>query len=402
MGSVNPLGFDVASYWKNLLAGKNSVQSITSFDVSEYSTRFAAQVHDFDFSPYFDAKEIRRTARFILLGTAAAMQAVEDSGLDISKEPELIGVEIGSGIGGIEILEETCRVLLEKGPSRVGPFTVPMMICDMASGMISIKTGAKGPNSCSVTACSSAANSMGNAFHLIQSGEVVAMITGGAEAAVTPVGLASFCAARSLSQRNDDPAHASRPFEADREGFVMGEGAGVLIFEELEHALARGAKIYGEVVGFGASGDAYHITAPAPEGEGANRAMKAALKSAGILPNQIQYINAHGTATVLNDKNETQAIKDVFGEHAYQLKVSSTKSMTGHLLGAAGAIEAIACICAIQDSKVPPTINYEKQDPLCDLDYTPNVAADLDITYALSNSFGFGGHNAVLVFKKYQ
>ncbi len=402
MGAVTPIGHDLDQFWNGLMEGRNGVEMITSFDVSEYSTQFAAQVRDFDFSPFVDKKEERRTARFILLAVAAAAQAVAHSGLDVHAEADMVGVEIGSGIGGIEILEETANVLMTRGPSKVGPFTVPMMICDMASGMVSIKTGARGPNSCSVTACSSGANSMGNAFHTIQRGEAVAMITGGAEAAVTPLGLASFCAARSLSQRNDDPKHASRPFDLNRDGFVMGEGAGILVFEDLEHALARNATIYGEIVGFGASGDAYHITAPAPEGEGATRAMKMALKEAGIEPNKIDYINAHGTSTHLNDKNETAAIKHIFRDHAYKVAISSTKSMTGHLLGAAGAIEAVAAIKAIMHSKVPPTINYETQDPDCDLNYTPGKAIDKDLTYVMSNSFGFGGHNAVLIFKKYQ
>lgn len=402
MGAVTPIGNNLDEFWEGLMTGKNGVKTITSFDVSEFSTKFAAQVHDFDFSPYVDKKEERRTARFILLGVAAAVQAVNHSGLNVEADADRIGVEIGSGIGGIEILEETANVLSTRGPSKVGPFTVPMMICDMASGMVSIKTGARGINSCSVTACSSAANSMGNAFRTIQRGDAIAMITGGAEAAVTPLGLASFCAARSLSQRNDDPAHASRPFDLNRDGFVMGEGAGILIFEELEHALARKATIYAEVVGFGASGDAYHITAPAPEGEGARRAMTMALDCAGIEPSKIDYINAHGTSTHLNDLNETAAIKYIFGDHAYQIPISSTKSMTGHLLGAAGAIEAIASVKAIAESKIPPTINTDTQDPECDLNYTLGTkGVDKNVEYAMSNSFGFGGHNAVLIFKKF-
>ena len=291
---------------------------------------------------------------------------------------------------------------MQKGPSRVSPFTVPMMISDMASGQVAIKLGAKGPNSCSVTACASSANSMGNAYRTIQRGEAVAMITGGAEATITPLCLASFCAARSLSSRNDDPTRASRPFEGGRDGFVMGEGAGILIFEDLDHAKARGATIYGEIVGFGSSGDAYHITAPAPEGEGAQRAIKMALKSAGLAPEDVDYVNAHGTSTELNDKNETQALKAVFGDHAYKLKVTSIKSMTGHLLGAAGALEAVCTIQTILNSMITPTINYDVPDPNCDLDYTPNVAVSHNVDVAISNSFGFGGHNAVLVLQKYR
>lgn len=401
MGVVSPIGNTLEEYWNSLITGKSGISKIDRFDVSAYSTQIAGVVRDFNADAYFDKKEVRRTTLFILYAVAAAVDAVKDSGLDVYSEANEIGVEIGSGIGGIDMLEEMAKTLLEKGPSKVSPFTVPMMICDMASGLVSIKTGAKGPNSCSVTACASAANSIGNAFKLIQHGDAVAMIAGGSEAAITPLGLASFCAARSLSTRNEEPEKASRPFEANREGFVMGEGAGILVLEELEHAQARGAKIYAEVVGFGTSGDSYHMTAPAPEGEGAARAMKMALKNAGIQPEQIDYINAHGTSTELNDKNETMAIKSVFGEHAYKVAISSTKSMTGHLLGAAGAIELVASALAIQNSIVPPTINYDEQDPLCDLNYTPNKAVSKSIEYVMSNSFGFGGHNGVLIIKKF-
>jgi len=405
LGTVNPIGHNTDVYWKALVEGVNGVEPITGFDVSDYSTRFAAEVRDFDFTQFpehLDKKEVRRTSRFVLLGVVAALEAVKDSGLDISKEADLIGVEVGSGIGGIEILEQTVRTLIDKGPSRVGPFTVPMMIPDMAAGLIAIKTGAKGPNSCAVTACASATNSMGDSYRIIQRGDAIAMITGGAEACITPLGLSSFCAARSLSHRNDDPKRASRPFDIDRDGFVMGEGSGIVVFEELDHAKARNANIYAEVIGFGSSGDAYHITAPAPEGEGANRAMRKALKDAGLNADQVDYINAHGTSTKLNDKNETAAIKDVFGAHAKNLSISSTKSMTGHLLGAAGAIEIIACVKAIQESLVPPTINFETPDPECDLDYTPNKTVEKPINVCMSNSFGFGGHNAVIVVKKFE
>ena len=383
------------------MTGKSGIAAIEGFDTSPYSTRIAAQIKNFDPSLIFDKKEIRRVSRFILYGTVAADQAVKDSGLDIAKEADDIGVEIGSGIGGIEILEEATKALYDKGPSKVSPFTVPLMISDMAAGQVAIKLGAKGPNSCSVTACASAANSLGNAYHIIRRGEAVAMIAGGTEAAVTPLGLAGFCAARSLSSRNEEPLRASRPFDKDRDGFVMGDGAGMVVLEELDHALARGAKIYAEFAGFGSSGDAYHITAPAPEGEGARRAISRALKSAGLKPEDIDYINAHGTSTELNDKHETSAIKATFGEHAYKVAVSSTKSMTGHLLGAAGAIELIASVLAIQNSMIPPTLNLETPDPECDLNYTPNVALQKTVNVIMSNSFGFGGHNAVLIAKRY-
>ncbi len=402
MGAVTPIGLTVPEYWESLINGRSGVGRITRFDPSEYTTQIAACINNFDPEKYVDKKEARRTSRFILYAVAAAMEAAADSGLDIEKEAEMIGVEIGSGIGGIEILEEMNKVLLEKGPSRLSPFTVPMMISDMAAGLVSIKLGAKGPNSCAVTACASAAHSVANAYRYIQHGDAVAMFAGGAEAAITPLGLASFCAARSLSVNNDNPQKASRPFDATRDGFVMGEAGGVVVLEEYEHAKARGAKIYAELVGIGTSGDAYHITAPAPEGEGAARAMKIALKDAGLQPEDIGYINAHGTSTELNDKNETLAIKKVFGDHAYKLQISSTKSMTGHPLGAAGAIELIACAKVLQEGVIPPTINLENPDPICDLNYTPNVAAKTTAKYAMSNSFGFGGHNAALIIKKWE
>lgn len=401
MGTINPIGDNVGTFWDALLTGKSGVAKITQFDVSAYTTQIAASVPNFDPSHCFDKKEIRRTSRFILLAVAAAVEAVKDSGLDIDKEADLIGVEIGSGIGGIEILEEATMTLRDKGPGKVSPFTVPMMITDMAAGQVAIKLGAKGPNSCSVTACASSAHSLGNAFRLIQTGDAVAMIAGGAEACITPLGLASFCAARSLSTRNDAPLKASRPFDKERDGFVMGEGAAILVLEELSHAQARGAKIYAEVLGFGTSGDAYHITAPAPEGEGATRALKMALRTAGLSPADVDYINAHGTSTELNDKNETEAIKTVFGDRAYEIAISSTKSMTGHLLGAAGALEAVVCTLAIQNGIIPPTLNLDNPDPNCDLNYTPHKAIKRDVRVALSNSFGFGGHNAVVAFGKF-
>ncbi|MCP4050775.1 MAG: beta-ketoacyl-ACP synthase II [bacterium] len=401
VGTLNPIGNSANEYWGNLKAGKSGISKITNFDITDYTTKIAGTVSNLDLNDHFVKKEVRRTSKFVMYAVIAAREAIKDSALDISKEAEQIGVEVGVGMGGIEIIEKALKDLVEKGPSRLSPFTVPMMIADMASGRIAIDSGAKGPNSCSVTACASSAHSMGNAFKIIQNGEAVAMLTGGAEAVVTPLGVASFCAAKSLSTNNDYPQKASRPFDKGRDGFVMGEGSGILVFEELEHALSRGAKIYAEVVGFGSSGDAYHITAPAPEGEGAARAMKMALNSASIEPEAIDYINAHGTSTVLNDLNETKAIKSVFGEHAAKLSISSTKSMTGHLLGSAGAIEMIACSYAVKYSTVPPTINLEEPDPECDLDYTPDKPVSRDLTYVMSNSFGFGGHNAVLVIKKY-
>ncbi len=400
MGAVTPVGNDVPTFWNSLINGVSGVDQITSFDVSAYSTQIGACV-DLNFEEFFDKKELRRFSRFLLFAQIAAVEAATHSGLDIEAEAEQIGVELGSGIGGIEVLEAAHDALRDKGPRAVSPFTVPMMICDMGAGQVAIKLGAKGPNSCSVTACASSGHAMGNAFRLIQNGEAIAMITGGAEAAISPLGLAAFCAARSLSTRNAEPKRASRPFDAERDGFVMGEGAGLLVFEELEHAKKRGATIYGEMIGYGSAGDAYHITAPAPEGEGGRRAMLAALKDAGISPTDIDYINAHGTSTDLNDKNETLAIKAVFGDHAKTLNISSTKSMTGHLLGAAAAIEMIASIYTINEGIIPPTINLENPDPLCDLNYTPNKAVKRKVDVVMSNSLGFGGHNVSLIVKRY-
>lgn len=400
VGALTPVGNSVDTFWNSLITGQSGIGYIEGFDTSAFTTRIGGQIRNFDPEQFMDKKEARRTTRFIIYAIAAASEAVKDSGLNIEPIANEVGVEIGSGIGGIEILEEMTIALHEKGPSKISPFTVPMMIPDMATGLVSMKLGAKGPNSCSVTACASAANSIGNAFKLIQCGEAKAMITGGAECAITPLGLGSFCAARSLSTNNDNPQKASRPFDNDRDGFVMGDGAGILVLEEYEHAKARGAKIYAELIGFGCSGDAYHITAPAPEGEGATRAVKAALKNAGISASDVNYINAHGTSTKLNDKNETAAIKSVFGNHAKNLLVSSTKSMTGHLLGAAGAIELVASAKVIETGIIPPTINQDSQDPDCDLNYVPNTAIEKKVSIVMSNSFGFGGHNAVLIIKK--
>jgi len=401
IGAVTPIGNNVADYWEGLINGKSGAKHVDLFDVTDYSTRIAAYPSDFDPLLYLDKKEARRMSKFIIYALAASAQAVENSGLDIEPIANRVGVEIGSGIGGIQILEEMAITLKEKGPSKVSPFTVPMMIADMASGQVSIKFGAKGPNSCSVTACASSNHSIGNAFRIIQNGTADAMITGGAEAALSPLGLASFCAARSLCQENDDPVKASRPFDKNRSGFVMGDGAATLILEELEHAKNRGATILAEIVGFGSSGDAYHITAPAPEGEGASRAMKAALEDAKLSAESIDYINAHGTSTVLNDKNETAAMKTALGNHAYNVNISSTKSMTGHLLGAAGAIELVACIKSMNEGIIPPTINQDTPDPDCDLNYTPNKAVEKKVNVAMSNSFGFGGHNASLIVKSF-
>ncbi len=401
LGTINPIGHTVNEFVNSMKAGRCGIDHISSFEPIGYSSQIAAEVKDADFSDILDPKEIRRTSRFIIFALKAATEAIKHSGLEItdSNAPR-VGVEIGSGIGGIEILEQTTRTLIEKGPAKVSPFTVPMMIIDMASGLVSIKTGAKGPNSSSVTACASSTHSIGNAYRIIQRGDADAMIAGGAEACITPVGVSSFCAARSLSP-NTDPKTACRPFDADRDGFVMGEGAGIVVLESLEHAQKRGATIYAELTGYGASGDAFHITAPADNGEGAQRAMQLAIADARIQPSDIGYINAHGTSTKLNDKNESIAVEAVLGHHSKDVHVSSTKSMTGHLLGAAGAIELIATIDAMCNGYIPPTINYHTKDPDCNLNYTPNVAIDASFDIGMSNSFGFGGHNAVLIVKKY-
>ena len=400
-GTVNPIGNSVSEYSTALQNGSCGIDFISTFDTADYSTRIAAEVKDADFSDILDAKELRRTSRFIVFALKAATEAVQHAGLDISDtNANRVGVEIGSGIGGIEVLEQTTRTLISKGPAKVSPFTVPMMIIDMASGLVSIKTGAKGPNSSSVTACASSTHSIGNAYRIIQRGDADAMISGGAEACITPVGVSSFCAARALSP-NNDPKTACRPFDANRDGFVMGEGAGVVILESLSHAKKRGATIYGELVGYGSSGDAYHITAPAENGEGAQRAIKMALNDAQINPESIGYVNAHGTSTKLNDKYESIAIKNTFGDHAYNVDISSTKSMTGHLLGAAGAIEMIAGLDGMENNYIPPTINYSSGDEDCDLNYTPNTPKETTFDTFMSNSFGFGGHNAVLIAKRF-
>ncbi len=402
MGALAALGHNVDAIWKACLAGCSGISPVTSFDASAYSTRFAAEIKDWDPSLYLEKKDARRMDRFIQFAAGAASMAVADSGLVINdSNRERVGVYIGSGIGGLLTIEDQYAVLRDRGPGRISPFLIPSIICDMGAGMVSILHGAQGPNSCTTTACATGTNSIGDAYHVIKRGDADVMIAGGAEASITPLGLAGFCAARSLSQRNDSPERASRPFDADRDGFVMGEGAGVVVLESLESAAARGAKIHAEVIGYGMAGDAYHITAPAPEGAGAARSMRAALRSAGITADQVDYINAHGTSTELNDKNETAAMKTVFGEHAYRVAISSTKSMTGHLIGAAGAVEAIICALTLRDGVIAPTINYEKQDPNCDLDYVPNQARSTKAEIAMSNSFGFGGHNATLILKRW-
>jgi 3-oxoacyl-[acyl-carrier-protein] synthase II len=403
LGVISPIGIGKDTFWGNLAAGRNGITKITHFDPSGFSSQIAGEVKDFNPADFLDKKEARRLVRFIQFAVAASQMAAKDANLSITPEnaPE-IGVLIGSGIGGIGFLEEQVEVLRVKGPDKLSPFTVPYMITDMAAGYVSINLGAKGPNSCVVTACATGTNSIGDAFKIIQRGAATAMISGGTEASITPIGVGSFCAARALSPRNEEPGRASRPFDKERNGFVMGEGAGIVILEDLEFAKARGAKIYAEIIGYGMSGDANHITAPAPEGEGAVRAMRAALKDADLSADQVDYVNAHGTSTILNDKYESIALKTVFGEKAKKLPVSSNKSMFGHLLGATGAVELIATILSINNETLPPTINYENPDPDCDLDYVPNQARKQSINIAMSNSFGFGGHNAILVVKKYQ
>ncbi|MBY0144951.1 beta-ketoacyl-ACP synthase II [Neobacillus niacini] len=402
VGAVTPLGNDAHTSWEQIKNGVSGIGPATLFDVDKVDVKIAAEVKGFLPEEFMDKKESRRMGRYSQFAIAASQMAVKDAGIQIGEDvqPERVGVWIGSGIGGLAEFEEQHRKFIEKGQRRVNPFTIPMFIPDMAAGQVSISLGAKGINNCSVTACASGANSIGDAFRVIQNGDVDVMIAGGTEATITAMTVAGFSNMTALS-KNPDPATASRPFDKNRDGFVIGEGAGIVVLEELEHAVARGAFIYGELAGYGATGDAHHITTPAPEGEGAGRAMKLALADAGIAPEQVDYINAHGTSTYYNDLYETLAIKDVFKEHAYKLSVSSTKSMTGHLLGATGAIEAIFSLLAIKDGIIPPTINYQTQDEQLDLDYVPNVAKVKDVQIVLSNSLGFGGHNATLIFKKF-
>jgi len=395
------VGIGKEAFWESLINGKSGIARITFFDVDDFSTQIAGEVKDFDPSKSIEVKEARRMDRFSQFAVAATKLALEDAELTIDDSiAERVGVIVGSGVGGLGTLEAQHKVLLEKGPRRVSPFLVPMMICNLAAGHVSIAFGAKGPNACTVTACASASHAIGDAYELIKRGAADICIAGGSEAAITPLSLAGFCAARALSTRNDEPTRASRPFDAERDGFVLGEGAGIVILETLESAEARGAHIYAEVVGYGMTGDAYHITAPSPQGEGAARAMQAALDEAGLEPSEVDYINAHGTSTPYNDEFETMAIKTVFCKHAYNLMVSSTKSMTGHLLGAAGGIEMIACALAIERGIIPPTINYEHPDSQCDLNYVPNIAIKKPVKVAMSNSLGFGGQNASLIIRK--
>ncbi|MFN8534364.1 MAG: beta-ketoacyl-ACP synthase II [Dehalococcoidia bacterium] len=400
LGAVTPVGLSVGSSWQNLLSGCSGISRITAFDSTGWDVQIAGEATGFDPLNYLDRKEVRRNDRFVQLAVAAAKQAVEDCGLEVRGRTD-IGAIVGSGIGGIATLAEQMKVLEDRGPGRVSPFLVPMMIVDMASGQVSIMLGCKGPNYSVVSACATGADAIGAAFETIRRGDAVAMIAGGAEAAVTPIGIAGFAAARALSTRNDDPPRASRPFDAERDGFVMGEGAAVVFLESLESAQARGARIYCELAGYAATADAYHITQPAENGEGGSRAMRQALDDAGLSPDDVDYINAHGTSTELNDKLETVAVKGVFGDRAYRIPVSSTKSMTGHLLGAAGAFEALVCAKTIETGWIHPTINRTNPDPDCDLDYVVEGARQSPVGVALSNSLGFGGHNASLVFRSF-
>ncbi|MBC1572451.1 beta-ketoacyl-ACP synthase II [Listeria sp. FSL L7-1426] len=400
IGAVTPIGNDAETSWENAKKGVNGVAEMTRLNPDDFPVKIAAELKDFDVEKYLEKKEARKMDRFTHYAIASAEMAVQDSGLVIDdSNATRVGVWIGSGIGGMETFETQYEIFLNRGHRRVSPFFVPMMIPDMGSGQVSIRFGAKGINSTTVTACATATNSIGDAFKVIERGDADAMITGGAEAPITKMSLAGFTANKALSL-NPDPETACRPFDKDRDGFIIGEGAGIVILEEYEHAKARGAKIYAEIVGYGATGDAYHITAPAPNGEGAARAMKMAIDDAELTPDKVDYINAHGTSTPYNDEYETQAIKTVFGDHAKKLAISSTKSMTGHTLGASGGIEAIFALLSIRDNIIAPTIHLENQDEVCDLDYVPNVARETEVNVALSNSFGFGGHNATLVFKR--
>ena len=402
IGIVSPLGLDAVSTWDGLINGKSGIDNITLFDASAHATKFAAEVKGFDPNRYIDRKLVRRMDRFTQFAVAASQEALSDSKLQINdSNRDNIGVMVGSGIGGLTTLSEQFKTLSEKGPDRVSPFLIPMMISDMAGAQISINIGAKGANICSTSACSSGSDAIGNAYEIIKRGDALAIVAGGAEAVITPIGVAGFNAARALSTRNDNPKQSSRPFDAKRDGFVIGEGAAILIMENINFAKQRGANILAEIIGYGASSDAYHITSPAEEGEGAVRAMKMALNKAGVMPTDIDYINAHGTSTEINDRVETRAIKTVFGDYAYKVPISSTKSMTGHMIGAAGGIEAAVCVLTILNGIIPPTINYENPDPQCDLDYVPNIARRANVKTTLSNTFGFGGHNSVLVIRQY-
>ena len=401
LGAVTPIGNDVSQYWEGLRSGRNGVAGITLFDASRHACRFAAEVKGFDPSGWLEPKESKRWDRFCQFGVVAAKQAVAHAGLTIdASNQHRVGVAIGSGVGGLLMMETQAQVLHERGPDRVSPFCVPMMIPNMATGLAAIALGAKGPSTAVATACAAGSNAIGDAFRLIQLGLADAMVCGGAESAITPLGVAGFASAKALSFRNDDPATASRPFDAERNGFVIGEGAGVLVIESLDHAQARGATVLAEIVGYGMTCDAHHITAPSPGGVGGAEAIRLAIQDAKLAAVDVDYINAHGTSTPANDKNESSAIKSALGERAHQIPVSSTKSMTGHLLGGSGGIEAVAAVLAIQHQVVPPTINYHNPDPDCDLDYVPNEAREAKVDVVLSNSFGFGGHNVCLAFRR--
>ena len=403
LGLVSPLGTGVEKNWDALIQGRSGIRKIERFPADGFASRIAGEVPDFKAEDYIEAKEIKKMDLFIQYAFGAAVMAVEDSGLKIEGEfAEAVGVIIGVGLCGLDTIEVTHKALLDGGPRKISPFFIPKVISNLAAGHVAIRYGAKGVNWTPTSACASGSHAIGEAFHLIRRGLQDAVIAGGAESAITPLGVGGFASMKALSTRNDEPERASRPFDKERDGFVIGEGSGVLILEEREQALKRGAKIYAEVIGYGANGDAYHMTAPAPEGEGAARCMRLALKDAGIAPSEVDYINAHGTSTEYNDANETIAIKTVFGEQAAKLPVSSTKSMTGHLLGAAGAVEGAYSVLALQQGMLPPTINYENPDPVCDLDYVPNQARKADIKVALSNSFGFGGTNASVIFRRAQ
>ncbi len=403
IGAITPIGNDAQSYWEGLIAGKSGIGPITRYDTSNHTVKIAGEVKGITPEDHFERKEVKKLDRFTQYAVIAAREAFKNSGISLDEmDAHEIGTLIGVGMGGIMTLEEQQEILLRKGPGRVSPFTVPKMIPNMASGMVSIDLGLKGPNSAIATACASATHAIGDAWRIVQRGDAIAMMCGGAESLITPLSIAGFSNMGALSTSNDTPEEASRPFDALRNGFVMGEGAGMLVIEELEHAQKRGANILAEVIGYGLTGDAFHITSPAPNGEGGSRAIKMALRSAGLEPTEVDYVNAHGTSTALNDKLETQALKTVFGEHAHKLKISSNKSMIGHLIGAAGGVEAVATTLTIKNGKVPPTINLTNPDPECDLDYVPNTAVEADINVAISNSLGFGGHNATIVLRKYK
>jgi len=400
IGAITPIGDTVDATWDSMIHARGGIGRITRFDPSPYESQMAGEVKDFDPTKYMDRKDARRTDRFAQFAVAAASQALTDGKVDVAKEPERIGVSIATGVGGLETLVEQVLLMEKRGPSRLSPFLVPMLMANAGSAQVSMQFGLKGPNLTHVSACASSAHAIGECAAIIDRGQADIMVAGGAEAAVLPLAIGAFSTMHAMSRRNDDPEHASRPFDKDRDGFTLSEGGAAVILEEREHAVARGAHIYGELVGYGATADAYHITSPSPEGEGNARSMQMALAGAKLEPTDIDYINAHGTSTQPNDREETAAIKSVFGAHAYKLLVSSTKSMTGHLLGAAGALEAIACLLALRDGCIPPTINYTTPDPALDLDYVPNTARPKDIKTALSNSMGFGGHNATLIFTK--